>query len=224
MLMYRMSMEQLQKWKTKKRRKPLIIRGARQVGKTWLMKEFGAREYASTVYINFDSNERMRAFFEDSLEMERLITGLELYAGHKIDPDNTLLIFDEVQEAPRALASLKYFNEDAPQYQIICAGSLLGVALHQGTSFPVGKVEFLDLYPLSLFEFMIAMNKEQYMELIQKGDFDMAAAFKQDYIDLLKHCYYVGGMPEAVQAFADSRDFNEVREIQRRILDSVYTR
>lgn len=128
--MYRMSMEQLQKWKTKKRRKPLIIRGARQVGKTWLMKEFGAREYASTVYINFDSNERMRAFFEGSLEMERLITGLELYAGHKIDPDNTLLIFDEVQEVPRALASLKYFNEDAPQYQIICAGSLLGVALH----------------------------------------------------------------------------------------------
>lgn len=218
--MYRMSMEQLQKWKTKKRRKPLIIRGARQVGKTWLMKEFGARKYASTVYINFDSNERMRAFFEGSLEMERLITGLELYAGHKIDPDNTLLIFDEVQEAPRALASLKYFDEDAPQYQIICAGSLLGVALHQGTSFPVGKVEFLDLYPLSFFEFMMAMNKEQYVELIQKGDFDMATAFKQDYIDLLKHYYYVGGMPEAVQAFADSRDFNEVREIQRRILEA----
>ena len=218
--MYRMSMEQLQKWKTQKRRKPLIIRGARQVGKTWLMKEFGAREYASTVYINFDNNERMRAFFEGSLEVERLITGLELYAGHKIDPGNTLLIFDEVQEAPRALTSLKYFNEDAPQYQIICAGSLLGVALHQGTSFPVGKVEFLDLYPLSLFEFMIAMNKEQYVELIQKGDFDMATAFKQDYIDLLKHYYYVGGMPEAVQAFADSRDFNEVREIQRRILEA----
>lgn len=218
--MYRMAMEQLQKWKTKKRRKPLIIRGARQVGKTWLMKEFGASKYKSTVYINFDNNERMKALFEGSLEVERLVTGLELYAGHKIDPDNTLLIFDEVQEAPRALTSLKYFNEDAPQYQIVCAGSLLGVALHQGTSFPVGKVEFLDLYPLSFFEFMMAMDKERYVELLRKGNFDLATAFKQDYIELLKHYYYVGGMPEAVQAFADNRDFNEVREIQRRILEA----
>ena len=128
----------------KKRRKPLIIRGARQVGKTWLMREFGASEYASMVYINFDNNERMKVLFEGGLEVERLVTGLELYAGHKIDPKNTLLIFDEVQEAPKALSSLKYFHEDAPQYQIICAGSLLGVALHQGTSFPVGKVEFLE--------------------------------------------------------------------------------
>lgn len=218
--MYRTAMEQLQKWKAKKRRKPLIIRGARQVGKTWLMKEFGDREYSSVVYINFDNNQRMKALFEGSLEVERLITGLELYAGHKIDPDNTLLIFDEVQEVPRALTSLKYFNEDAPQYQIVCAGSLLGVALHRGTSFPVGKVEFLELYPLSFFEFMMAMGKERYVELLQKGDFDMATAFKQDYIELMKHYYYVGGMPEAVQSFADNRDFNEVREIQRRILEA----
>lgn len=218
--MYRTAIEQLQKWKAKQRRKPLIIRGARQVGKTWLMKEFGANAYERVVYVNFDNNERMRNLFEGSLEVERLVTGLELYAGHKIDPDNTLLIFDEVQEVPKALTSLKYFNEDAPQYQIICAGSLLGVALHQGTSFPVGKVEFLDLYPLSFFEFMMAMNKGQYVELLQKGDFDMATTFKQDYIDLLKHYYYVGGMPEVVQAFADNRDFNEAREIQQRILDA----
>lgn len=216
--MYRTALAELKKWKSKKRRKPLIIRGARQVGKTWLMKEFGASEYAHTVYINFDNNERMKTLFEGSLEVERLVTGLELYAGHKIDPDNTLLIFDEVQEVPKALSSLKYFNEDAPQYQIICAGSLLGVALHQGTSFPVGKVEFLDLYPLSFFEFMMAMGKEPYVELLQKGDFDMATTFKQDYVDLLKHYYYVGGMPEVVQAFADNRDFNEAREIQQRIL------
>ena len=216
--MYRMAIEQLQKWKAKKHRKPLIIRGARQVGKTWLMKEFGSNSYERVVYINFDNNERMRSLFEGSLEVERLVTGLELYAGHKIDPENTLLIFDEVQEVPKALTSLKYFNEDAPQYQIICAGSLLGVALHQGTSFPVGKVEFLDLYPLSFFEFMMAMGKEQYVELLQKGDFDMATTFKQDYIDLLKHYYYVGGMPEVVQAFVDNRDFNEAREIQQRIL------
>ena len=213
-------MEQLQKWKMKNNRKPLIIRGARQVGKTWLMKEFGATAYLDIVYINFDNNERMKLLFEGSLEVERLVTGLELYAGHKIDPDNTLLIFDEVQEVPRALTSLKYFNEDAPQYQIICAGSLLGVAIHQGTSFPVGKVEFLDLYPLSYFEFLMAMGKGHHVALVQSGDFDMATSFKQDYIDLLKHYYYVGGMPEVVQAFADNRDFNEVREIQQRILSA----
>lgn len=216
--MYRTALKQLQKWKARKNRKPLIIRGARQVGKTWLMREFGSTSYRDVVYINFDNNERMKLLFEGNLEIQRLITGIELYAGHKVDPDNTLLIFDEVQEVPRALTSLKYFNEDAPQYQIVCAGSLLGVALHQGTSFPVGKVEFLDLYPLSFFEFMTAMGKEQYVKLVQEGNFDIAASFKQDYIDLLKHYYYVGGMPEVVQSFADNHDFNEVREIQQRIL------
>lgn len=213
-----MAMEQLKRWKTKEHRKPLIIRGARQVGKTWLMKEFGVKEYDQTVYINFDNNEKMRKLFEESLETERLITGLELYAGRKIDPAHTLLIFDEVQEVPKALTSLKYFNENAPQYPILCAGSLLGVALHPGTSFPVGKVEFLDLYPLSFFEFLMAMGKEAHVDLLQNGDFGMAANFKLDYVDLLKHYYYVGGMPEVVQAFADNRDFNEAREIQQRIL------
>lgn len=216
--MQRMSIKQLKNWKVKKRRKPLIIRGARQVGKTWLMKKFGDAAYENVVYVNFDNNERMKHLFEGGLEVERLITGLGLYAGHKIGPDNTLLIFDEVQEVPKALTSLKYFNEDAPQYQIACAGSLLEAALHQGTSFPAGKVEFLDLYPLSFFELLMAMGKEQYVELLQKGGFDMATAFKQDYIDLLEHYYYVGGMPETVQAFVDNRDFNEVREIQQRIL------
>ena len=216
--MHRMAMEQLQKWKANKRRKPLIIRGARQVGKTWLMKEFGRSEYRSVVYINFDNNAHMQALFEGGLNVERIITGLELYAGQKIDADNTLLIFDEVQEVPKALTALKYFNEDAPQYQIVCAGSLLGIALHQGTSFPVGKVEFLNLYPLSFFEFVEAMGKGQYVELLQKGDFEMANTFRQEYTDLLKHYYYVGGMPEVVQAFADDRDFNEARAIQQRIL------
>jgi predicted AAA+ superfamily ATPase len=218
--MFRSAMKELEKWKAKKRRKPLIIRGARQVGKTWLMKEFGATAYVHTVYINFDNNERMKTLFTGSFSVERIVTGLELYAGQKIDADNTLLIFDEVQEVPQALAALKYFNEDAPQYQIVCAGSLLGVALHPGTSFPVGKVEFLDLYPLSFFEFMIAMGKDQYVDLLQKGDFEMASAFKQDYIDLMKPYYYVGGMPEVVQAFADNRDFNEARDIQQRILSA----
>ena len=216
--MERLAMEQLNKWKFKKNKKPLIIRGARQVGKTWLMKNFGQKNYDHVVYINFDNNQQMQDLFEANMKIERIITGLELYSGNKIDPENTLLIFDEIQEVPKALIALKYFNENAPEYQIICAGSLLGVALHQGTSFPVGKVEFLDLYPLSFTEFMKAMGKEQFVELIEKGDYELANTFKQEYIDLLKYYYFVGGMPEVVVSFADNQDFNEARAIQKRIL------
>lgn len=216
--MYRVAMEALYQWKQSKRRKPLMIEGARQVGKTWLMKEFGRQAYADTVYINFDSNSTMAELFKADLDTDRLIMGLELYAGHKIDPDNSLLIFDEVQEVPRALASLKYFYENAPQYHIVCAGSLLGIALHQGTSFPVGKVDFLKLYPLSFREFLMATGKERYAELLEKRDFQMITSFQQTYIDALKHYYFVGGMPEAVQSFSESKDLNEVREIQKRIL------
>lgn len=216
--MYRIAIEKLYKWKNSKRRKPLIIEGARQVGKTWLMKEFGKQAYADTVYINFDSNSRMADLFSADLDTDRLIMGLELYAGRKINPDNTLLIFDEVQEVPRALASLKYFYENAPQYHIVCAGSLLGIALHQGTSFPVGKVDFLKLYPLSFSEFLMATGNERFAELLKNQDYEMITSFKQTYIDALKHYYFVGGMPEAVQSFAESKDFNEVRAIQKRIL------
>lgn len=216
--MYRIAMEKLLNWKQSKRRKPLIIEGARQVGKTWLMKEFGRQAYADTVYINFDANSRMAELFASDLNTDRLILGLELYVGHKIDPESSLLIFDEVQEVPRALASLKYFYENAPQYHIVCAGSLLGIALHQGTSFPVGKVDFLKLYPLSFREFLMATGQEQFAELLDKQDFQMITSFKQTYIDALKYYYFVGGMPEAVVCFAESKDFNEVREIQKRIL------
>lgn len=216
--MYRMAIEKLLKWKESKRRKPLIIEGARQVGKTWLMREFGRQAYADTVYINFDSNSRMAELFADDLDTDRLIMGLELYVGHKINPANSLLIFDEVQEVPRALTSLKYFCENAPQYHIVCAGSLLGIALHPGTSFPVGKVDFLKLYPLSFREFLMATGKERFAELLDQQDFQMITSFKQTYIDALKQYYFVGGMPEAVQSFAEDKDFNEVREIQERIL------
>jgi predicted AAA+ superfamily ATPase len=215
---YRKAIETLRQWKVKRDRKPLIIRGARQVGKTWLMKEFGKTVYPETVYISFDNNQRMKTLFSADLEVSRLITGIELYAGHKIDPLRTLIIFDEVQEVPAALTALKYFYENAPEYHIMCAGSLLGIALHPGTAFPVGKVAFLDLYPLTYTEFMLAMGKEPYVSLLAEGDFAMAAAFKQEYIDLLKFYYYVGGMPEAVQSFGDHRDCNEVREIQQHIL------
>ncbi len=216
--MYRIAIEKLLKWKQSKRRKPLIIEGTRQVGKTWLMKEFGRQAYVDTVYINFDSNSRMAELFASDLDTERLIMGLELYAGHKINSQDTLLIFDEVQEVPRALTSLKYFYENAPQYHIVCAGSLLGIALHQGTSFPVGKVDFLKLYPLSFREFLMASDRKRFAELLDKQDFQMITSFKQTYIDALKQYYFVGGMPEAVQAFAENKDFNEVREIQKRIL------
>ncbi len=216
--MYRLAMEQLYKWKENKHRKPLIIEGARQVGKTWLMKEFGQQAYSDTFYINFDSNSRMADLFSSDLNTDRLIMGLELYVGRKIDPENTLLIFDEVQEVPRALTSLKYFYEDAPQYHIVCAGSLLGIALHEGTSFPVGKVDFLRLYPLSFKEFLIAIDKARFAELLDKQDFGMITNFKQTYIDALKQYYFVGGMPEAVQSFVSDKDFNEVRNIQKQIL------
>lgn len=216
--MYRFAMETLFKWKNKKNRKPLIIEGARQVGKTWLMKEFGTQAYEDTVYINFDSNSQMASLFAADLNVERLIMGLELYAGHKINPENTLLIFDEVQEVPRALSSLKYFYENAPQYHIVCAGSLLGIALHSGTSFPVGKVDFLKLYPLSFREFLTATGKEQFAELLDGQDYPMITSFKSTYIDALKQYYFVGGMPEAVQNFSTEKDFNEVRDIQKRIL------
>lgn len=216
--MYRYALEKLYKWRNSKYRKPLIIEGARQVGKTWLMKEFGRTAYKDTAYINFDSNSQMAELFSADLDIDRIIMGLELYCGKKIDPDNTLIIFDEVQEVPRALTSLKYFCENAPQYQIICAGSLLGIALHSGTSFPVGKVDFLKLYPLSFNEFLMAIGEERFANLLDDPDFKMIAAFRQNYIDALKQYYFVGGMPEVVQRFSDNRDFNEVREIQKRIL------
>lgn len=218
--MYRFAIENLYKWKESKYRKPLIIEGARQVGKTWLMKEFGKKAYRDMVYINFDANSRMAELFAADMNSKRIILGLELYAGKKIDPDHTLLIFDEVQEVPRALSSLKYFYEDAPQYHIVCAGSLLGIALHSGTSFPVGKVDFLKLYPLSYKEFLMATGNERFAELLSERDYGMITAFKQTYIDALKHYYFVGGMPEAVLRFSENQDFNEVREVQRRILDA----
>lgn len=218
--MKRMAMEKLISWKNKSGRKPLIIEGARQVGKTWLMKEFGKNYYEDTVYINFDSNSQMKSLFNQDSDVKRLITGIELYSGKKISPENTLIIFDEVQEVPKALSALKYFCEDAPQYNIVCAGSLLGIALHNGTSFPVGKVDFLKLYPLSFHEFLIASGKERFSELIDNKDYEMITAFKDIYIESLKHYYFVGGMPEAVLCYSEKTDFTEVRDIQKRILDA----
>lgn len=221
--MKRKLLENLVEWKNRKAHKPLILEGARQVGKTWLMQEFGNTQYKKVAYINFDRNLKMRETFETDLDTKRLITAIGLDAEFKITPEDTLIIFDEIQECPRAITSLKYFNEDAPEYDIIAAGRLLGVAHHTGTGFPVGKVEFLRLYPLSFTEFLDAMGKEQYVELIEKQDFEMIKIFSNKFEDLLKQYCYIGGMPEVVQNFVNNGDFNQVRTIQKRIL-SAYER
>ena len=210
--------ENLEKWKMKKNRKPLIIQGARQVGKTWIMKEFGARYYKKTVYINFDNNEVMKKVFEIDFNISRIVSAIKIEYGGNFDTEDTLIIFDEIQEAPKALASLKYFYENAPQYAIIAAGSLLGVALHEGTSFPVGKVDFLHLYPMDFREFMLALGENELAEALKKGDYELINAYSVRYIELLKKYYYVGGMPEAVQTYIDTDDVFEVREIQNNLL------
>ena len=216
--MFRKVMHDLIHWKNRPDRKPLIIRGARQVGKTWLMREFGRTEYHRCAYINFDNNARMQELFNGDLDIERLVAALRIESGVAIDARDTLLVFDEVQEVPQALAALKYFFENAPEYHIVAAGSLLGVALHPGTSFPVGKVEFLDLSPLDFREFLLATGNESLERLLASLDYALMKTFKGRYIDLLKQYCYVGGMPEAVARFAETRDYSAVREIQRRIL------
>lgn len=166
--MYREKIEELKKWKKSSNRKPLIIRGARQVGKTWLMKEFGEKFYEKYAYINFDDNSRMNKLFEEDFDIERIIQGLKIESGVNIEPYNTLIILDEIQETPKALKALKYFCENANEYHIISAGSLLGVAIHEGTSFPVGKVDFMDLKPLSFFEFLDAIRRKRNFRIIKK--------------------------------------------------------
>ncbi len=216
--MYRTDIEYLYRWQKKKDKKPLIIRGARRVGKTWLIKEFGTKAYKNCIYINFDNNSYMQELFSYNLNIEKIVAGLELYIGYKIEPLNTIIIFDEIQEAPKFLALLKYFNENTPQYNIICAGSPLSMVLYKDTSFFEKEVEILDLYPLSFSEFMIALGKSQLYNFLKEGDYSMVATLKQDYIDLLKQYYYVGGMPEAILNFLQNKNFNRVRKIQENIL------
>ena len=216
--MKRYATQRLIEWKTSKKRKPLIIRGARQVGKTWLMKDFGGAHFDNMAYINFDNNERMKTLFDGDYDLARLIEGLQLESGEKIHPQTTLMVFDEVQEVPKALSSLKYFYENAPEYAIVAGGSLLGVALHKGTSFPVGKVDFCQLYPLSFCEFLEGIGEEGLVELLRKKDWKLIAAFGTKYTDLLRKYYFVGGMPEAVAEYADTRDYAEVRRIHEQIL------
>lgn len=217
--MYRYAINDLIDWKNSPNHMPLIIKGARQVGKTWLMQEFGKTQYEKVAYISFDSNPRLDTLFKKDFNIKRLIDGLNIEVGFNITPKDTLIIFDEIQENPLALTSLKYFCENAPEYDIVAAGSLLGVAHHKGTGFPVGKVEYLNLYPLSFKEFLLAMNENQILEIIDKKDFEMQKVFKDRIIDLLRRYCYVGGMPKAVLSFSQEQDYNLVRKIQRNILN-----
>lgn len=216
--MERIAMKELVSWKNKLGRKPLIIRGARQVGKTWLMKEFGKNEYSQTVYVNFESSKLLKTLFVDNFDINRIITALQIETGIQVNPENTLIILDEIQEAEGAITSLKYFCENAPQYHIIAAGSLLGVAMHKHTSFPVGKVEFLDLYPLNYTEFLLALDQQPLLDLLKSKDWTLIKSFKEKYIQILRQYYYIGGMPEVVLSYRTQNDFKEVRVIQKRIL------
>ncbi|MEO6686621.1 MAG: ATP-binding protein [Dyadobacter sp.] len=218
--MERSEITQLIAWKNSENRKPLLIRGARQVGKTWLMKAFGNQYYEQCVYVNFESNKRLGSIFEEDFNIKRIILALQIETGIIVNPENTLIILDEIQEAQGALTSLKYFHENAPEYHIISAGSLLGVALNRQTSFPVGKVDFLDLHPLSFVEFLQAVGKISLLPLLESQDWVLIKTFKTKYIQLLKQYYYVGGMPEAVLSFSKNSDFIKVRAIQQRILES----
>lgn len=216
--MNRDALEYLMKWKESKFRKPLIIKGARQVGKTWLMRKFGENYYSSVAYINFENNDRMKQLFDKDYDIDRLIFGLQIESNTQIG-ENTLVIFDEIQEVPKALTSLKYFKENAPQYHVLAAGSALGVGLHEGYSFPVGKVDFLNLYPMTFLEFLQASENNQLVDLIKSRDFDLMTVFKDKLIDLLKHYYFIGGMPEAVFVYQETYDLNQVRDVHRRLID-----
>ncbi len=217
-VMTRYTISKLARWKESKTRKPLIIQGARQVGKTWIMQEFGRLYYKKTIYINFDNNRQLESIFQDNIDTSNIISSLEVINNEKISPDDTLIIFDEIQEMPNALKSLKYFYEEKSEYHIICAGSLLGIAMHNNISFPVGKVDFLKLYPLSFAEFLEAFGKKKLLDIIKNKNIALLKTFKEDIKHLLKIYYYIGGMPEVVKRFIENQDFNEARMLQKNII------
>ena len=218
--MERYRIQFLESWKSNSSRKPLIIRGARQTGKTWLMKEFGRRFYDTVAYVNLEKSTRLAPLFNDGFDIKRIISAIELESNIKINPDNTLIILDEIQAIPLAITSLKYFYEDAPEYNVMAAGSLLGVALHSEISFPVGKVDFMDLYPLNFIEYLNACGDEKLTNILKDQDWPLITTFKTKFTDRLREYYFVGGMPEAVKSFTQGKDFKEVREIQKNILNA----
>lgn len=216
--MYRSAIKKLKEWKNKEDRKPMILMGARQVGKTWIMKEFGKNEYAKVAYISFYNNERMNDVFDMDFDINRIIMNLNIESGVSITPNDTLIILDEIQNAPKALESLKYFCEDANEYHVIAAGSLLGVAVHENVSFPVGKVDMLDLYPFSFREFLLAMDEKSLVMALDSKDFSIIDNFSDKFLFWLKNYYYIGGMPAVVDSFRRNKDYVKTRQIQKDIL------
>lgn len=220
--MKRNVLQNLIAWKNKPsdKRKPLILEGARQTGKTWLARELGRMEFDEYVEINFEDNEQFRSLFEMDFDIERILMALRSVTGKKILQGKTLIFFDEIQYARRGLLSLKYFGDKAPEYHVIAAGSLLGVVDHKDDSFPVGKVEFERIYPLSYEEFLMALGKDGLVQMLHSMDWDLINSFSSQYIELLRQYYYVGGMPEAVRTFVEEKDYVAVRKVQLGLLES----
>ena len=217
--MERALMKKLVGWKDSPVRKPLILKGARQVGKTWLMQEFGKKYFKKTAYVNFDHNPVMQHIFDQDFDIRRILMAINIETGVVVTPRDTLIIFDEVQEAPAAISALKYFCENGPEYPVIAAGSMLGVALHEGISYPVGKVNTLSLYPLSFYEFLMAQGEEGLARLLDDRDMEMMNAFHDKYVTALKNYYYTGGMPEIVRFFSENKDYAAVRKMQEELLE-----
>ncbi len=217
--MQRDLMMNLVEWKNSNRRKPLILLGARQVGKTWLMKEFGKIHFANTVYVSFYRNSRIANIFEKDYDVKRIIEALQIELNVSIVPQETLIVFDEVQNALPVVESLKYFCEDAPEYPIIASGSLLGVALHEGVSFPVGKVDEMRLFPLSFCEFLRAVGQPLLADFVVNANYEAINDYRDKYSDILRDYMFVGGMPEVVDTFCSTHDYDEVRKLQLDIIN-----
>lgn len=216
--MERLVLQQLIEWKNSKDRKPLILNGARQVGKTWLLREFAKREYKQEAYIVCRKNELARQLFSQDFDVDRILRGLRALTSVDITPHDTLIILDEVQDIPEAIEALKYFYESAPEYHIAVAGSLLGISLHENVSFPVGKVNVIDVFPMNFGEFLLAKGEKECYNLLQNHDFAVLNPLHDKYIDLLRQYYYVGGMPEVVKKYVETEELKEVRRIQKEIL------
>jgi predicted AAA+ superfamily ATPase len=216
--MERFLMKDLVGWKGSAHRKPLVLNGARQVGKTWLLKEFGARYFENVAYVNLDNNPGLAAQFDAGYDLSRLLLMIQAEGGQKVTPGKTLVIFDEIQECPKALTSLKYFCENIPELAVAAAGSLLGITFHEGTGYPVGKVNMLDLHPLSFREYLDATGNPTLREIVDSGDEQLLGSFAVKLKELLKQYYFVGGMPESVSAFVESGDLAAVRAVQEGIL------
>lgn len=210
--------KELLKWKQSENRMPLVLCGARQVGKTWLMQEFGKNEYKNSIYLNFDSDESLCQLFEKDYDIDRILLAIQAYAGFTPEKGETLIIFDEIQEARRGLGVLKYFCENAPEYHVIVAGSLLGIALHEGTSFPVGKVNMIDVYPMDFGEFLDAMGQTSLKEIAESHDWELMKPLKDKYIGLLRQYYFTGGMPKVVAIYIQNNDLAQVRQFQKDII------